>query len=122
MSLALSMGELERLLVVPMDERDVRWIHSICTVSRMIHLNVWRFCPERKYVESNVVKLLKRAQNELRSMANCGDFTPSEIARINQYLQNIDNRIDNIRSNYLEGRPSAFRPDDSLSEPPAQAL
>jgi hypothetical protein len=122
MSLALSMAGLEHLILAPMDQRDVRWIHAICTATRMVHISVWRFCPNRDYVQHEVLKLLERSQNELRSMANCGDFNENEVARIDQYLQNIDLRISNIRDNFLAGKSSGFLPDDSLTEPPAKAL
>lgn len=112
MSLVLSIERLESLIMVPVDKRDVRWAHQICTASRFVHINVWRFAPERKQAR-DIIKLLQRARKELLSMVNSGDFDKDK-EEIETYNENVGRRIRNVEENYLAGKPSAFVPDHKL--------
>lgn len=120
MSLVLCCQQMKRLLAVPPSERGATWAHDLCTASRFIHINVWRFCPKHDEVRNTVLPLLKDAKRELLCLIQ---NTSVEEARkkIGEYASNDEKRIANIEKNYLSGKLSAFLPDHKLSEPPAQA-
>lgn len=115
MSLVLSVERLESLIMVPVESRGPKWGYQICTASRFVHINVWTFSPKSKPVR-DIIRLLVRAQKELLSMVNSGDFSKDK-KKIQEYIDNIGTRIDNIKRNYLRGKPSGFAPDHKLSEP-----
>jgi len=117
MSVKLSMKTMESLLALPVKKRDMRWAHDVCTASRFIHINVWRFCTPRKQVETDVIPLLKKARDKLRELMGKKGFNDTKLS---QYVENDTRRISNLEDNYLKGRFSAFRPDDTLSGPESQ--
>ena len=120
MSVELSCKEMNKLLAVPRGRRDMRWAHDVCTISRFIHINVWRFCPQRDYVRDTVIPLLKKAKRELLGLSNTKRV---DKEKIEQYVANDEKRINNLEKNYLHGKPSAFIPNHKLSgEPPAEAV
>jgi len=115
MSLVLSIERLESLIMVPVDKWDAEWAREVCTASRFVHLNVWIFTPKREQAR-DIIKLLQRARKDLLSMVNSGDFDKDKKV-IEPYIENVGGRIRNLKENYLVGKPSAFVPDDKLSEP-----
>ncbi|HUT28548.1 MAG TPA: hypothetical protein VMX13_02060 [Sedimentisphaerales bacterium] len=114
MSLVLSIQKLESMIMVPVEERNVEWAHDICTSSRFVHVNVWRFQPDRKRVR-DIIELLERARSELLSILNSGDYD-NDRKKFQEYIDNVGARVANLKNNYLTGKPSAFAPHDKISE------
>ncbi|MBL7146850.1 MAG: hypothetical protein ISS76_21615 [Phycisphaerae bacterium] len=115
LSLKLSIVKMESLMKVPVKERDVKWAHEVCTTSRMVHLNVWRFCPDREYVKDMVIPLLKKAQDSLLKLCMSKHLEEETKKKISDYAENDGFRAKNLEQNYLHCKPSAFRPGDKLS-------
>ena len=113
-SLKLSIAKMESLMKVVKEQRDAAWAHDVCTTSRMVHLNVWRFCPDRKYVRDTVIPLLKKAKKNLLELCESKRLEGVRT-KIFEYAENDRFRILNLERNYLNCRPSAFRPGHKLS-------
>ena len=120
MSIRLSVKNMESLLAARGEKRNMRWAHDVCTASRFVHIDVWRFCAKYNYVENTILPLLKRAITELLAQLDSESLEDAEKETIASYVKNDDDRIKNLKENYLQGKPSAFRPDDTLSEPQSQ--
>lgn len=121
MSVELSCWEMEKLLAIPKGRRDAGWAHDVCTKSRFLHINVWRFCARRDQVAREVIPLLKKARKELLSLLNNRGFKGNRD-KVREYVANDEKRIENLEKTYLQGKPSAFIPNHKLSEPPAKAI
>lgn len=91
--------------------------HDVCTASRFIHLDTWRFCAKYKYVKDTILPTLERAKRELTALLDSESLEKVDKEIISSYIENDKDRIKNLRENYLQGKPSAFRPDHMLSEP-----
>ena len=118
MSYELSVKQMRSLLALSEDDRNMDWAHDVCTMSRFVHINVWKFCAPREYVRTQVIPLLENAKKQLLNLANMKGFDTSKIL---DYAENDTARIKNLKDNYLEQKPSAFRPGDKLSEPEFKA-
>jgi len=68
--LRLAVAKLELLVKVPAEKRDSVWAEAVCAAGRLIRIDVWRLCPERKYLTETVVPILKKATGELLSSHN----------------------------------------------------
>jgi len=117
MSVTLSVRTMQSLLARPAEERDMQWAHEVCTASRFIHLDVWRFCAKYDYAEGTILPLLKEARSQLLALRDADILEDADRNIIDSYVKNDYDRMKNLRDNYLQGRASAFRPDDLLSEP-----
>ena len=113
---------LKSMLDVPVEKRDMVWAHDLCTCSRFVHVNVWRFCPEPRVVEREIIPLLKQSQKELSALRARRDLREGEKKKISEYGANARLRLRNIEQNYVRGKRSAFLPTDKLwkKEPPAE--
>jgi hypothetical protein len=100
--------------MTPVDQHDVNWAHEVCTASRYVHINVWRFSPDH-VIAQTIISLLERARNELLSIRNSGDFDKDKH-KVDSYIKNITSRVKNLKENYLKGNPSDFVPQDKLSQ------
>lgn len=116
MSIELSVRKMESLLKRPPEKRDGTWAHDLCTASRFVHIDVWRYCPQQLYVRDEIVPLLVRAEKELKGLVG----EQFDKKKVEQYILNDRRRISNISDRYLQGKASAFRPESSLSEAEAQ--
>lgn len=116
MSLQQSIAKISFLLEVPDEKRDMKWAHDMCTASRFIHLDVWKFCSEHKCVEDTVIPLLgDKIPKAVNAMLK-KNFSEKEKKEISVYLKNVELRKNNLEMNYLKGKPSAFVPDSMISE------
>ena len=112
MKVQIYIAKLKSLLGVPIKKRNLAWAKEVCTCSRFIHINVWRFCEERGYVEGQIVMLLKKAAKGIAALGE----SKGEEEKFEVYKCNIEKRVVNIEKNYLKGKRSAFVPDDMISK------
>jgi hypothetical protein len=123
MSIRLAVRKFEGLADGPKNEKGrMTWARNVCIESRSVHVATWRFCPPRDFVAETALPLLLRAQKKLRELVGIKDLPNEEREKLETYSRNLELRIRNIAENYLHGRPSAFIPDDKLSEPTAKAI
>lgn len=123
MSIRLAARKFEGLVDGPKNEQGrMTWARDVCIGSRSIHVATWRFCPPREFVTETVLPLLLCAQKKLSELVGVKDLSSEDRKKLKTYARNLDLRIRNISDNYLRGRPSAFIPDDTLSEPIAKAI
>lgn len=115
-----SIREIKGLLEKLKDERNMRWAHDLCTVSRKVHVDVWEKCLEKSYVKGTVLRLLKAAVFALKQMIK-SEVSERRRHRLTEYLDNDKRRVENVEDNYLKGKLSAFAPGSKLSELRAQA-
>ena len=108
--LALSMEDLDRLIRVLPEERDLDWVHELCNVSRYIHLDVWGCCCEHSYVEEAVLQLFRKTVRELDAMATVGGISSAMKRAVVVAKRNVTIRIKNLEENYLQGKPSRCEP------------
>lgn len=106
--------EMLSLLEVLECERDMKWAQSVCSASRMMHIEVWSISPSIEEVEKRVIPVLEQAKRSLRHLAHDPQAYDGEV--IYSYAENVGARIENLM-NYVRGRPSDFAPMDRLSEP-----
>ncbi len=111
-----SIQNLKSLIEARESGRNPDWAHAVCTASRFIHVYVWRECPPREYVKSEVVPLLKEAEKAIRVLADSGAYDEETEHVLGVYADNDALRIKNIEENYLLGRLSAFRPEEKIKE------
>jgi hypothetical protein len=109
-----SVTKVKALLKVSPKERGLEWAHSVCTASRFVHIDVWRFCPPCEEVKTEGLPLLEKAHDELSRLLGKQGL---DGGKINDYMKNDMARIKNLRDNYLMGQPSAFRPEDKATWP-----
>jgi len=111
LDLGVAVECLRSLLDVPPAERGVSWAHEVCTYSRYIHINVWTERPSIRYVRKEIVgKLLNKAAREVEVLATLNRFNEVERSEIQHFHKNISLRVENIKNNFLSGRPSDFDP------------
>jgi hypothetical protein len=123
MSVSVAVERTKNVLARGENSRDpMRWAHDVCTASRAVHVGVWRFCPEQMYVEEKVLPLLHSAHEKLHSLLKGNDLTAADKEKVATYATNVELRMRNISGNYLKGKPSAFIPEDKLSEPLRKAM
>jgi hypothetical protein len=113
---------MEFLLGTPPKERDMEWARRVCTTSRYLHVDVWRFCLKHDYVRKDVLPLLREARRKLRSLARRKDLEDGQGSKIREYVENDELRISNIEKNYLKGKKSAFVPDSMISMLESEAI
>lgn len=117
LNIALSIAKMQSLLSMPKENRQImQWAHDVCTTSRFIHICVWKFCPEHDYVRLTVIPLLMTAMKELLTAKDSSGLDEPQKKQIALYVENDELRLRNIEENYLKCRPSAFVPDNKLSE------
>lgn len=107
--LDVAVEELELLLSVAPEERDARWAYNVCVLSRHVHINVWDDCPQAEIVEG-IIGLLNRARDQIRKLDVKG-YSQHDKEEVDVHIINIGRRIKNLHDNYLQGKPSDFRPD-----------
>ena len=73
-NLRLAVARLQLLIEVPHDKRNMTWAHDICIASMMIHVGVWRLCPEHRYLQETAAPAPKRAKKEQLDFLNRQDF------------------------------------------------
>jgi len=95
---------------------NAEWSHDVCTAGRFVHIDVWTRFLGKDYVESTVIPLLEKAKEKLLKFKSHEGLSPNDIARIKVYIENNARRTKNIRENYLKAKPSAFTPEDKISE------
>lgn len=107
-SLNLSLVCLRSALKTTAKARDLHWAHELCTVSRFIHVGIWRELPGREWVRQEVLPLLERAQREFTDTGECVRLDKKAKEKMRHYCRNLELRMQNIVENYLQGKPSAF--------------
>lgn len=93
-------------LYVAAYKRDAQWAYLCCKRSRQVHEDVWELQIKPSQVLTEILPLLENVRQEMDV------FIESRTGKLRQLLKvfsrNIDRRIDNLRNNYVEGKPSAF--------------
>ena len=113
--LELSLARLSSGLDTPAEDRRFEWAQERCIFSRYVHKNVWKFRPDKKRVEEEIIPLLYRTKEAVITMCLNG-FSEEEKRKLVKYARNISVRIINIEENYLNDRPSDFAPDALLDK------
>lgn len=115
------LGKIKTACLNAPDVVDLAWAHGRCQESEDLHEAVWRWETDRSDVQSEVIPALEEALVLMRS----AKVEEQHEALLDGYIGNVNARIRNLRDNYLEGLPSAFRPDcqwppspDGLGESP----
>jgi hypothetical protein len=114
MSLLLSVTDLENNTGVSEEERDLHWAASNCLKSKHLHLYIWRFRPERRYVKEVIIPLLKECRKGVVSLLDKKAWPRQDRQMLQMYVENIQLRIENLERNYLNGKPSNFVTDEEL--------
>ena len=109
MNLTSCVAEMKDLL--SSEIHNLNSAHQVCTASRMIHIGVWVECPSKEYVTNTVLPLLKKAEESLVALGE-DVLEGDERRKVARYANNDRARFRNIKENYLEGKPSAFAPDN----------
>lgn len=111
--LDLAVQDLRSAFCVPPEKRGVAWAGGRCVDTRFVHKNVWKFRPNKKDVESQIIPLLRDTKEAVIAMC-LGDYNEDERKRLVVYARNIGLRLANLEENYLRDKPSDFAPDDRL--------
>jgi hypothetical protein len=88
-----------------------------------VHVDVWTYCPNYDYVKKEIVTLMHRAQEEIDKLVLLLEKKQDKegAEEVTIYKKNIGLRITNLQENYLQGKLSAFVPDNKISEPKSAA-
>ena len=109
--------DLKRLLSsVPIDKRGMVWVHRICNITRLVHIDVWQQLHSRELVNEQVIPLLQYVRETLISMLSSRSLTESEKELLRVHCENVTARIQNVKENYLNIKPSDFLPDSKLRD------
>lgn len=95
---------------------DMEVAHELCTVSRFLHIYVWtrQTGPEET---QRAITLMTRISCTLEGFCETEAMLDNEAkGRLPEYMENNRRRIANITDNYLYDKPSAFLPEDKISE------
>lgn len=117
MSIRFNIMKTEALLEESKERRNLKWAHRVCTFSRFIHIDVWRFCPGHEHTINKIIPLLRKAQEECLTLLDSQQLREDEKKEVTHYIKNVKDRIRNLEENYLQGKHSAFRPGHTLTEP-----
>ena len=103
------------LLDVGVEDRTMDWAHDLCVASQLLHSDVWKGCFTTDVVQKKVLKLLTHAKRALSNITatNTKGFD-SDL--IKSFKDNTNDRLRDIKDNYLRGNPPAILPGDKLRE------
>lgn len=109
-------SQLEICLSDSETPRDWDWAEDRCVDARLIHVAVWQWEEDRKYVQEEVVPLLQDARNEVLDVRD--QASDDERDGLAVFANNIGKRIANLTERYLKGLKSRLKKvDDRLAIP-----
>lgn len=106
MSIEDSIADLSAWLARSSANRDVVWAHDACALSREVHQEVRRLCPDRSIVSDKIIPLLERVRVAIGEL-------PAEAgprAQLQRFAQNIELRIADVRAYAHGARPASDAP------------
>jgi hypothetical protein len=105
------LGKLVRKEVDKKADAVISRAYQCCTYSRFVHMNVWKDLTSREEVKRKLIPLLESAGNHVAALKKEKYLNEDQVGKVAYCADNICLRLDNLRNNYIKGRPSEFPPD-----------
>ena len=74
----------------------LEWAHYLCTYSRYVYLNVWKYRCSVDRVRDNIIPILKNAKSLIERLAQECDLSKKDKMDLTKYGENIGLRIKNL--------------------------
>ena len=110
MSISLHLKKFNYIL--ESEEPNSTNARELCKLSRRIHLSVWGEFKPKEYIESEVLPSFIKGIHFISQLIKEKSEADSDLEC---FQRNIKIRYLNLRDNYLNGKRSAFIPEDDLS-------
>jgi hypothetical protein len=110
-SLRIAIERLRQLLdeqTFPRAARRYEWTRSVCGYTRCVHTEVWRDHIAKDQVKTDIIPLLHRAEEDVRSVYQRSDLGQEEKNAIGDIVANIRLRAGNLDQRYLNDLDSCF--------------
>ncbi|MFC1635020.1 hypothetical protein ACFL5Z_09270 [Planctomycetota bacterium] len=82
--------------------------HYLCSYSRYVHVNAWRFRISINRVKKTIRNELEKAEQKIRKMLESGKLAKAQKQKLSHYARNIAARKKNLLDNFCTGRPSEY--------------
>ena len=76
----------------------LEWAHYLCTYSRYLYLNVWKYRCSVDRVRDNIIPILKNAKALIARLVQEYDLSKKDKSDLAKYEENISLRIKNLLS------------------------
>ena len=76
----------------------LKWAHYVCTYSRYVYLNVFKYRPSAKRVRNEVIPILENAKAAIGDLLQRCDLGKEDESDLTHYIENISIRIENLKT------------------------